>query len=112
MPSSALDLTGCASEDEVRQSQRHPQSPRNNCTTVTLNPIQSAVVPYLPSPLDLYNSFTPLSLIQLPFVSIVFILLQLPLHYKSTVINDDTIHYLNENEWCERIKTVKKMTFL
>jgi len=26
------------------------------------------------------------------------------------VINDDTIHYLNENEWCERIKTVKKMS--
>ena len=111
MPSS-LDLTGRASEDEPnRQSRRNKRrQPRSNCTALTLNPVQSALVPYLPCPLDLYNTFTPLSLIQLPFVSLAFVLLQIPLHYNSTTANADTIHALNENDWRERVEQVSKLS--
>ena len=118
--SSILDLTGRASEDEpVRQSARsrrkdnmsiNRRPPRNNCTALALNPIQSTLTQYLPCPLDLYNTFTPLSLIQLPFVSIIYILLQLPLHYNSTTATADTILHLSENEWQERVKSVEKLT--
>ena len=118
MPS-FLDLTGRASEDEhIHQSSRtrrnnkniNRRPPRNNCTALALNPIQSTLTQYLPCPLDLYNTFTPLSLIQLPFVSIIYILLQLPLHFNSTTATADTIHHLSENEWQERVKSVEKLT--
>ncbi|KAL7486842.1 hypothetical protein ACHAW6_012445 [Cyclotella cf. meneghiniana] len=118
-PSTNLDLTGRASEDEptARPSPQHSTRPTNNhrrtghrsISTTPLNPLQSLLAPHLPCPLDLYQEFTPLSLLQLPFVLLIYILLQLPLHYNSTTATADTIHSLTENEWNARVRTVERM---
>ncbi|KAL3802609.1 hypothetical protein HJC23_011933 [Cyclotella cryptica] len=109
-PSSNLDLTGRASEDEPTTVPPSTRSRNNQRTTTTpLNPLQSLLGPHLPNPLDLYQQFTPLSLLQLPFVLLIYILLQLPLHYNSITATADTIHTLTEVEWQARVRSVNRM---
>ena len=56
---------------------------------------------HLPSPLDLWRSWTPSSLLLLPFVFVIFVLLQLPLHHNSST---------ERSEWQARADTVDALS--
>lgn len=71
---------------------------------------REGVLKYLPSPIDLWQSRTPASLLQLPLVFMIFVILQLPLHYNSTTDNAATVNSLSKNEWQGRVKVVDKLS--
>mmetsp|Transcript_17180 Transcript_17180/g.37070 ORF Transcript_17180/g.37070 Transcript_17180/m.37070 type:complete len:231 (-) Transcript_17180:469-1161(-) len=88
---SPLDLTGQASEDESA-SRELATSQRNNARSGDNDDgderTRGTLTRYLPSPVDLWRSFTPTSLLLLPLVFTIYVVLQLPLHYGSSTEKD------------------------
>ena len=60
----------------------------------------------MPSPIDLWNSRSPFSLLLLPVVFIIYSLLQLPLDFNSSSQN----RIMTPSEWSGRAKDVDKLS--
>lgn len=73
------------------------------------NPL-GRLLSFLPSPIDLWQARTPTSLLLLPVVFVIYVLLQLPLHFNSKTENAPTIHSLSNTEWKGRQRQVDKLS--
>ena len=110
----SLDLTGQASEDEPARTTQLPDN--NNLSTTRgsnrggSNGGGGGILSFLPSPIDLWRERTPLSLVLLPLVFVVFMILQLPLHYNSTAENSATLHDISDEQWTGRTRQVDTMS--
>ena len=106
----SLDLTGQASEDEATRTTQPHSNNSNNLSTMGSNRDNSGILSFLPSPIDLWRDRTPLSLILLPVVFVIYMILQLPLHYNSTAENAATLHDISDEQWAGRTQQVDKLS--
>lgn len=104
------DSPSAHDDDDDDQPNNTNLSNNNNNTTTTRGGVLGGILTHLPCPIDLWQSRTPTSLLLLPLVFILFVVLQLPLHYNSTNTENNaaTIHSLSRMEWKGRARDVDK----